>query len=171
MRLVVTSSRSRNAEFATEDGQLWYTVETPFKLGSRTSTFTRLQPKREVVGEIVWKSISQSRVRIGTTVMDRKDFLRRKGTFSSHRIMRGFDGLEYEWKGTNSEPTLWSLSTGRCVASYRSSNVLKGRKRVLSIEPEGEPIMDLIIIAYTIIDKRKKDSQIAASTAIAANSG
>jgi hypothetical protein len=57
------------------------------------------------------------------------------------------------------------------VASYRSSNVLKGRKRVLSIEPEGEPIMDLIIIAYTIIDKRKKDSQIAASTAIAANSG
>jgi len=92
-------------------------------------------------------------------MLDRKDFLRSKGALSSHLFMTGSDGLEYEWKHTNSEPELWSLSTGRCVAHFKSSNILKGRKRALTIESEGEPIMDVIIIAFTMIDKRKKDSQ------------
>jgi len=168
MRLVIASSSSRNTEFLTEDGQLWYTVDTPWKIGNRTSTFTRVHPKNEVIGEVHWKQIEQSRVRIGSTVMDRNDFLRHKGTFSSHRLMTGSDGLEYEWKGTGSEPELWSLSTGRCVAHYRSRNIFKGRKATLTIEPEGEPIMDVIIIAFTIIDKRRKDAN-AATGAVAAN--
>jgi len=170
MQLTITSSNSRNTEFVTENGQLWYTVETPWKLGSRTTTFTRTQPKAEVIGQIIWKTVSQSRVRIGSTMLDRKDFLRSKGALSSHLLMTGTNGLEYEWKHTNSEPELWSLSTGRCVAHFKSSNIFKGRKRALTIEPEGEPIMDIIIVAFTIIDKRKKDSQTATiATVNAAN--
>jgi len=80
--------------------------------------------------------------------------------------MTGTDGLEYEWKHTNSEPELWSLSTGRCVAHFKYSNIFKGRKRALTIEPEGEPIMDIIIIAFTIIDKRKKDTQNASMASV-----
>jgi len=84
--------------------------------------------------------------------------------------MIGSDGLEYEWKHTGSEPELWSLSTGRCVAYYVSRNIFKGRKRQFIIEPEAEPNMDVIIVAFTIIDKLKKDSQYAASGAAASAS-
>jgi len=170
MRFFINSSESRNTEFVTEDNVLWYTVETPWRFGSRTTTITRLQPRTHEAGQIIWHSISPTIVKIGSAELERKEFLFRKAILSSNKIMIGSDGLEYEWKHTGSEPELWSLNTGRCVAYYVSRNIFKGRKRQFIVEPEAEPSMNVIIVAFTIIDKLKKDSQRASSGAAASAS-
>lgn len=61
------------------------------------------------------------------------------------------------------------MATGKRVVYYVSKNIFKSRKRHLVIEPEAEAALDSIIIAYTIIDKRKKDAQNAAAAASASN--
>lgn len=64
---------------------------------------------------------------------------------------------------------LWNVSTGERVIHYVSKNIFKSRKRHLVVEPEAEATLDLIIIAYTIIDKRKKDIESGVNEATAAN--
>jgi len=157
MRLTITSSDVQNTNFIAGDGQIWYTVETPWKMGNRTTTFTRNKPKPEKIGEFirVWQSWKEDRVQIGATTLDSGDFLRCKGLLSNHLFMTGTDGTEYEWKAVGPEYPeyeLWSLASGRCVAHHRAGNYFKDRKPALIIEPEGEPIMDVIIIAFTIIE-------------------
>jgi len=169
MHLVITSNDPRNTEFTTEDGHLWYTVDTPWRIGKRTSTFTRFQPEPVAVGQVTWGAFDHTRVRIGSTALDRGDFLRRKAVFSTHRLMTGSDGLEYEWKELGSEPELWSTATGRCVAYYRRRNVFKGRKAMLTIEPEAERMMDVIVIALTLLEEAKRGRRAGANAAIAAN--
>jgi len=45
------------------------------------------------------------------------------------------------------------------VAYFVSRNILTGRKRQLLIEPEGEASMDAILVAFIILDKRRRDNQ------------
>jgi hypothetical protein len=55
------------------------------------------------------------------------------------------------------------------VAYYISRNIFKGRKRQLVIEPEGESNMDAIVVAFTVLDKIRRDQQAAASSSAAAS--
>jgi hypothetical protein len=62
------------------------------------------------------------------------------------------------------------MATGRCVAHYRHRNVLKGRKGQLTIEPEAERTMDIIIIAFIILqDKKDSDGSKSNSAFLGAN--
>lgn len=82
MLLFITSRDSQNTEFISEDGTVWYTVETPMKLVNRTTDVIRHYPKTKTVGQIMWKQIASTIVKIGDTELSRKEFLRSKGTFT-----------------------------------------------------------------------------------------
>jgi len=126
------------------------------------TTFIKADPKPEVIGQIIWKYLTKDRVRVRSTVLDVNDFLRYKRP-STYIFMTGSDGNEYEWRSVGSEPELWSVALNRCVAYYRKGIPSKGIKPVFTVEPDGETIMDAVIIAFTIIDWRIKDSRAAMS--------
>lgn len=82
--LLYIENAGSNAQFHTEDGALWYTIDSssPWQVSNQATTVMRHQPHSQAVGHVMWKTTSATMVRIGSVELERKQFLREKGMFS-----------------------------------------------------------------------------------------
>ncbi|KAG6810702.1 hypothetical protein H0H92_010665 [Tricholoma furcatifolium] len=113
MHLYLSDRSPLNTILTNADGQVLYKVETPFTLGSRTSTVTRvipndipgneeepsMQDRYEYFGEVEHNPISSSVLRFGGNQFETNTFFRKAewAPNGRSRIFTGPDGQEYKW--------------------------------------------------------------------------
>jgi hypothetical protein len=84
----LSSEYVRSTVITNEQGQIIYKTDTPFRLGTRTTTIYKIKPNDDcsdmrdqfsVIGEIEWHAFSSSKFRFGGTEVTTKDFIPRRG--------------------------------------------------------------------------------------------
>ncbi|KAH6899150.1 hypothetical protein BKA70DRAFT_1314519, partial [Coprinopsis sp. MPI-PUGE-AT-0042] len=118
------SGNPYNSNYCTEDGQVIYKVDSPFKLVGRTATVSKIVPNDESssdmcdrfthIGGIEFNALTTSKITWKGETKETSVFFRKgdKGWVAgsgSHRIFAGPDGREYRWDIGSSPSNLPTL--------------------------------------------------------------
>jgi len=171
------SPRKSKSVYSNETGQVLYKVETPIKLPPRTSTISRVVPnnmstdtedmrdKFAYLATVKHKAIASSTLRFGGNEVETKEYFRKEG-WSAHgrdRIFTGPDGHEYRWllKSCFSELVANDEKRTPVAVFHRKNLGIIGEARTASLEifPVGEHIVDMILITFIHIEKKRKDRE------------
>ncbi|KAH7909213.1 hypothetical protein BJ138DRAFT_256065 [Hygrophoropsis aurantiaca] len=174
MRLTLSSEHVRNTIFTNEEGQVVYKTDTPFKLGSRTTTISKITPNIEendmrdqfaIMAAIEWHAIASSIFRFGGEEFHAKEFIPSSGIRRRSRTFTGPDGRSYKWKLEFLTVVLY-LNDGSEpkteVARYqRRSLGIVGKKHdpYLDVFSEGEGILDTLILTFIYVEKLRMDKE------------
>ena len=80
----LASENVRNTVFTDEHGLVVYKTDTPFKLGTRTTTIYKIKPNSsqsnmhdqyDAIGEIEWHCFTSTKFRFAGTEVATKDFI------------------------------------------------------------------------------------------------
>ncbi|KAF9463420.1 hypothetical protein BDZ94DRAFT_1258757 [Collybia nuda] len=194
MNLHLSDRSPINATYFNDDGQAIYKVETPIRLGTRTSTITRVIPNdatpndgdgdevdmRDRFGflaQIEHKPFSSSVIKFGGIETEVKHYFRKEGWswYGRDRVFTGPDGKEYRWllQSWSSKLVLNDAARTR-VAKFRTKSygiIGKAHPARLEIQPIGEAIMDTILVTFIHIEKTRKDKERASRNASAGGGG
>ncbi|KAJ8474957.1 hypothetical protein ONZ45_g3782 [Pleurotus djamor] len=183
MQFFITNSIPLNSTFTDEDGQATYKVQTPFKFfGDRVTTINRVvhsdsvgsedgakkseSPNQQLLrlAEIEWKSdVSLSRFKYREKDITISEFFYKgkQGWRGKDRVFTGSDGQEYRWRIHASHAELTRQDRTRTpIARYEPEEVQiigKSKKATLEIYPEGEHMVDTIIVSFVYIEKLRKE--------------
>ncbi|KAF8062553.1 hypothetical protein FPV67DRAFT_1586369 [Lyophyllum atratum] len=184
MHLYLSGREAINSEYANDNGQVLYKVETPQALGTRTSTISMVVafdvPQRDGepdmhnrfahLAEIEHHVLGSSIMRFGGQEHQTKDFFRKEGLknggfsrYGRNRVWTASDGKEYKWllRSLKSE-LVTNHSEGKTIAkSHRRGLGLIGpvSEGYLEIQPEGEHIVQEILITFIYVEKYRKEKE------------
>ncbi|KAH6899152.1 hypothetical protein BKA70DRAFT_1314524 [Coprinopsis sp. MPI-PUGE-AT-0042] len=145
MLLIIASGNPYNSNYCTEDGQVFYKVDSPFKLVGRTATISKKEPTDESltdthdqfarIGQIEFNALMPSRITWKGETKDTSAFFRKgekqwvAGSGRS-RIFKGPDGVEYRWdigRSPSNLPTLYlNTDPNTIIAKYRKKHLSSG---------------------------------------------
>ncbi|KIY69585.1 hypothetical protein CYLTODRAFT_420528 [Cylindrobasidium torrendii FP15055 ss-10] len=170
--------------YATSDGTVLYKAETPYRIGSRTTSILSLLPsdipnnstdgtaaggpgRYAALAHIEWKGLSApNTIRYGGQEHDAKVFLKKEGWSwrGRHRIFTAADGKQYQWIMGMYRPRLVTFDDKQeTVALFhrRRLGLLTRNKGppYLEVMPEGEDMLDLIVVTFIYIEKVRKDRE------------
>ncbi|KAI0643139.1 hypothetical protein C8Q79DRAFT_981791 [Trametes meyenii] len=153
-------------------GEVVYTINTPFNLGSRTTTVRDAHGKH--IAELNLRSFGHDRVQLYGETRNVSEWLPRDGIFTSSRRLVAPDGRCYVWKKRmrKSHFTLLDCQTNQVVvethgASFRGMFSGNSRKMGLHVSPEVTPIMDVIVLSFIYCEKKRRDTDKAAAASTA----
>ncbi|KAH7921065.1 hypothetical protein BV22DRAFT_1049898 [Leucogyrophana mollusca] len=174
MRLILSSEHVRDATFTDSHGQVLYKTDTPFRLGSRTTTLSKIRPSRgfrdhfEVLGTIKWHKYSSTVFRFGGNELKTKDFIPSGGVLRRKRTFTGPDGRSYRWELGSKVVVLYLNSTFKTEVArlHRRSLGIIGRKKspYLEVSPQVEHMLDLIILTFIYVEKLRMDKEKASES-------
>ncbi|KAI0081487.1 hypothetical protein K474DRAFT_1703916 [Panus rudis PR-1116 ss-1] len=117
---------------------------------------------QEEIARIHWHMVSCSKLVYNGEIVTFKELMPRRGFWGIARGLQGTDGRSYVWKESinschldvddGSKPTVK-------VAQFHQRNILTGRKANLEIFPEGDHMLDLIVITWHYIETRRRDKE------------
>ncbi|KAF8802958.1 hypothetical protein BYT27DRAFT_7049005, partial [Phlegmacium glaucopus] len=177
MHLYLSTNDPWNATWCNNEGQVIYKSESPmcFTLGPRLITIKRILPPNvdnehamrdsfSHLAEIDYSYFFTSRIRYNGIDMATTEFFRKSGGWGlsgRNRVFKGPDGKEYEW-----QPGRWVcklyLKEGSkpLVASYhrrRLGIIGDARPASLEISPQGQHMVDLIVVTFIFVEKLRTD--------------
>ncbi|KAJ8094059.1 hypothetical protein PM082_009949 [Marasmius tenuissimus] len=173
MKLTLSGSYL-NCSYTDDTGRVIYKVKTDNTFpGGKTNILGLLPddiPRRESIGDIredrfaylariEWKTI-YSTFMLGGEAVDANKFFRKEIWKRMNRIFTGGDGQEYRWIIRWLAPELVINDEVRTpVAKYHRSGKSGGKKQqgVLEIFPEGEHIIDLIVITFIYVETLRRE--------------
>ncbi|KAH6907026.1 hypothetical protein BKA70DRAFT_1286041 [Coprinopsis sp. MPI-PUGE-AT-0042] len=146
MLLIIASGNPYNSNYCTEDGQVIYKVDSPFKLVGRTATISKKEPTDESltdthdqftrIGQIEFNALMPSRITWKGETKDTSAFFRKgekkMGSWlrKVSRIFKGPDGVEYRWdigRSPSNLPTLYlNTDPNTIIAKYRKKHLSSG---------------------------------------------
>ncbi|KAL0947775.1 hypothetical protein HGRIS_013851 [Hohenbuehelia grisea] len=184
MQFTLSNSVPLNTVFTDEDGQPTYKVQTPFKLfGDKKTTISRVAHTHSIssgdgkkaqkdderyiqIAEIDWKAdVSQSTFKYREKEMAIGDYFNKykQGWRGKDRIFNGPDGQDYRWRISASNAELTAQDPSRTpIARYEPEQpnlVSKTKKATLEIYPEGEHMVDTIVVSFVYMEKIRKDRE------------
>ncbi|KAH7924511.1 hypothetical protein BV22DRAFT_501292 [Leucogyrophana mollusca] len=172
MRFTLSSEHVRNTIITNEQGQVVYKTDTPFKLGSRTTTVLKIRPNYDVsdmrdqfaaLGAIEWHTFASSILRFGGEELKTKEFIPCSGSRQRTYTFTGPDGCSYKWKHHITVDVLYLNNDSRTeVARYhRRSLGIIGEKHdpYLEVFNQGEHILDLLILTFIYVEKLRMDKE------------
>ncbi|KAH7921063.1 hypothetical protein BV22DRAFT_1122391 [Leucogyrophana mollusca] len=184
MLFMLSSERVRNTVITNEQGQVVYKTDTPFKLGSRTTTVLKIRPNYNVsdmrdqfavLGAIEWHAFASSVFRFGGEEMKTKEFIPRSGIRRRIRTFTGPDGCSYKWKLNFKFVVLYLNDDSETeVARYhRDSLGIIGKKHgpYLEVFSQGEHMLDLLIFTFIYVEKLRMDKEDTAGRSKASGGG
>ncbi|KAJ8520071.1 hypothetical protein ONZ45_g3076 [Pleurotus djamor] len=179
MQLIQSKSDPRNTTFSSDSGELTYAVETPFHvLENRVSTISKVSSNVEqsqVLAEIEWHRMGSTVVKFKGRSMSVGELFRRVGFAWRHRVFVGPDGKEYIWKlgSRSSKLFLYDTVEMPIARSHKSSLGVFGSSHPASLEifPEGEHMLDMILVTFVYIEKQRRDNERASRSAAASGGG
>ncbi|KAF8801977.1 hypothetical protein BYT27DRAFT_7197424 [Phlegmacium glaucopus] len=157
MDLYLSTNSPWNTTWCNKEGQVIYKSESPmcFTLGPRLITIKRILPSNvdkehamrdsfSHLAEIDYSYFLTSRIRYNGIDMDTTEFFRKSGwsLFGRNRVFKGPDGKEYEWQA------------GRRVCKVRDA-----RPASLEISPQGQHMVDLIVVTFIFVEKLRTDRE------------
>ncbi|KAG9219783.1 hypothetical protein CCMSSC00406_0008160 [Pleurotus cornucopiae] len=185
MKLLLNTRRQRNCTLSFEDGQAIYKITTPFKVTGRVTTILRvvpsakdehddadldahLQDKFAHLAEIEWQYIKSSRLRFRGDDIDTGTLFRKfgLGPHGRHRAFTAPDGREYVWKMGMWASELYlnddSIPKKPLIAKYHRPTfnpIGPNKPAYLEISPEGEPILDDIVVTFVLVETYRKERE------------
>ncbi|KAH7909214.1 hypothetical protein BJ138DRAFT_256042 [Hygrophoropsis aurantiaca] len=172
MRFILSSEHVRNTTVTNEHGQVVYRTDTPFKIGSRTTTVLKIRPNYAdadmrdqfaVLGAIQWHYIASSIFRFGGQEIQANEFIPASGILRRTRTFMGPDGRSYKWKLDFKVVVLYLNDGSKTeVARYhRRSLGIIGKKHdpYLEIFSHGEGILDVLILTFIYVEKLRMDKE------------
>ncbi|KAG2110580.1 uncharacterized protein F5147DRAFT_574421 [Suillus discolor] len=180
--LTISSERVRNTIITNEQGQAIYKTDTPFRLGTRTTTIQKIKPNDnrdhmhdqfDVLGEIEWHTFVSSKFRFHGTEVNTEEFIPKRGLWDRKRVFTGPDGRPYRWDLKSRVVVLSRDDTPRTevARSHRATLGIIGRKRKakLEVSPEVAHMMDTVIMTFIYVEQlRRNKEQAARSAAVSA---
>ncbi|KAF7441329.1 hypothetical protein PC9H_001678 [Pleurotus ostreatus] len=183
MQFYITNSIPLNATFTDEDGQATYKTQTPFKFfADKTTTVSRVLHTNNVasddisrkggdnqgqlvkLAEIEWKndvSLSRFKYREKDVVIGEFFYKGKQGWRGKDRVFTSFDGQEYRWRMNATYALLTLQDHHRTqIARYEPEEpqlIGKSKKATLEIYPEGEHMVDTIIVSFVYMEKLRKE--------------
>ncbi|KIY64560.1 hypothetical protein CYLTODRAFT_358225 [Cylindrobasidium torrendii FP15055 ss-10] len=176
--------------YSTSDGEVLYKAETPRSATYRTTSILRLLPpdipssntkasdsKYGLIASIDWKTGTKPPViRYGGQEFEADDFLRMDGTRgadgSRPRVLIAPDGKEYMWRNEEYEAQLITYDEKReVVAQFHRQQFGIFHKKCparLEVTPEGEEILDIVLVTFIFIEKIRLGSTMGIITAAGA---
>ncbi|EAU80774.1 hypothetical protein CC1G_04884 [Coprinopsis cinerea okayama7 len=185
MLLTLTTNDPYHANYCTEEGQVIYKVESPFKLVGRKATIDKIVPNDTPegaqgepdmqdrftrIGLVEFNTVTSSKITWENVIHDTSKFFRKEsmGWLGRDRIFTGPDGKEYRWLLRNSKPELVLNDDERTlVAKYHQKHhgvVQDPRPASLEILPPGEHMVDLIIVTLVYIELLRRNRERAAKS-------
>ncbi|TFK24618.1 hypothetical protein FA15DRAFT_687387 [Coprinopsis marcescibilis] len=187
MRLVLTTSRPWHTNYCTEEGQVIYKVDSPWKLVNRSATIDKIMPNNPEldnansepimqdqftrIAKVDYRAIEPSSKITFQNTTKRVDSFFRKGKMNwkghgSDRMFTAPDGKEYRWVLGSLKSELFLNDEAKTpVAKYHLKHygIIKDvRPASLEIFPSGEHIVDHIIVTFVYLEKLRKERQDAA---------
>ncbi|KAH7922929.1 hypothetical protein BV22DRAFT_619039 [Leucogyrophana mollusca] len=172
MRFILSSEHVRNTIITNEQGQVVYKTDTPFELGSRTTTVLKIRPNYDVsdmhdqfaaLGVIEWHTFASSVFRFGGEELKTDEFIPSSGIRRRTRTFTGPDGCSYKWKLDFKVVVLYLNDDSETeVARYhRRSLGILGPKHdpYLEVFSQGEHILDLLILTFIYVEKLRMDKE------------
>ncbi|KAF8162639.1 hypothetical protein B0H34DRAFT_692261 [Crassisporium funariophilum] len=188
MHLYLTSHSPWNTTYRTESGQTMYKTDAPIRIATRPMTIFRVRPSLTPptpgtdtdtddalqdhfahLAEIEYHTFRTSRIRYGEIDMSVNKFFKRQGWewYGRNRVFKGPNGKEYAWHLTSRVCKLLTADPAKTpIATFHRSRlgILHDAARPASLEifPEGEHMMDLIVVTFVYVEKLRTDRQRAA---------
>jgi len=181
MQFTLSNSVPLNTVFTDEDGLPMYKVQTPFKLlGEKKTTISRMTHVESIgssngkkagkngehytqLAVIEWKNdVSESlfKFREKETTVGEYFQAYKQGWRGKDRVFSGPDGQDYRWRMSSSNAELTQQHPERSpMARYEPEQLSvlgKTRKATLEIYPEGEHMVDAIVVSFVYIEKIRK---------------
>ncbi|KAH7911072.1 hypothetical protein BJ138DRAFT_1151493 [Hygrophoropsis aurantiaca] len=175
MFFTLTSSSVRNTILTNESGQAVYTTNTPGKMGSRTTTLSKIKPSEkkgemrddfETIAEIEWHFFASSIFRMNGKELRTKEFIPSGGLQGRRRTFTGPDGKSYKWVLNFTSVTL-ELADGSQtnLASFQRISTFGGSGAVLEVSPLVSHMLDLVILTFIYVEKLRRDKETATRNA------
>ncbi|KAF9532276.1 hypothetical protein CPB83DRAFT_807517 [Crepidotus variabilis] len=182
MYLYLTSRYPWNTKYCNEAGQAMYKVDSQnLTLGARTMTVSKITPPVQeenldfndeavfrdqftYLGEIEYRyhSFNPSRIKYNGQDQPVSTFFSKYTFYSRERTFTGADGREYSWKLNQRVCKLFIKGTETLVAAFhrkRFGFFVEPRPASLEIMPEGEHMIDLIVLTFIYVEKLRKDKE------------
>jgi len=166
-----------------------YEVTSPSEWGRGphiTSVFRHGGSTKELVGEIHWRYIRSTTVRMGGEKASQpwlpiKEFLRRDGgsILSSARTFTGAHGQLYRWQMRRNHLVMGhdadrDSSETPPLAKFKrpKRNMLLQQKRqaCLLVSPQLADTLDSVIVSFLVMEKKRRDNEKAVAAAAAGGS-
>ncbi|KAH7921062.1 hypothetical protein BV22DRAFT_756907 [Leucogyrophana mollusca] len=176
MHFVLSTSSVRNTIMTNEQGQAVYMTNTPSKMGSRTTTVSKIRPNEkksdmrdefDSIAEIEWHFFASSIFRMNGKEVRTKDFIPSGGLQGRRRTFTGPDGKSYKWVLNFTSVSL-ELADGsqKNLASFQRAGAF-GQKSgaVLEVSPLVAHMLDLVIITFIYVEKLRRDKETATRNA------
>ncbi|TFK20099.1 hypothetical protein FA15DRAFT_682689 [Coprinopsis marcescibilis] len=165
MRLILSTSKPWHTNYCTEEGQVLYKVDSPWKLVNRTATIDKIVPNSTDsasedaepvmqdqftrIVQIDFRAIEPSSTITFQDITQRVDSFFRKGKIN----WKAPDEQEYKWVMGRLKCELFLNDDARTpVAKYHL-------KHHGIIYPPGEHIVDHIIVTFVYLEKLRRDRQ------------
>ncbi|GLB35680.1 hypothetical protein LshimejAT787_0212450 [Lyophyllum shimeji] len=164
MHLYLSTRSVINSTFANEDGQVLYKVETPMAAGTRVSTISMVVPD-DVPQRDGEPDMHDRFAHLAEIEHHTKDYFRKEGfsRFGRNRVWTASDGREYKWllRSMKSELVTNDSEEKTIAKSHRRSLGILGpvRPGYLEILPEGEHIVQEILITFIYVEKYRKEKE------------
>ncbi|KAG2058665.1 hypothetical protein BDR06DRAFT_949902 [Suillus hirtellus] len=176
--LTLSTEHVRNTVITNEQGQAIYKTDTPFRLGTRTTTIQKIKPNDnrdhmydqfDVLGEIEWHTFVSSKFRSHGTEVKADVFIPKRGFWGRKRVFTGPDGRPYRWDLKSSVVVLSRDDKPRTEVArfHRATLGIIGRKRkaTLEVSPEVAHMMDTVITTFIYVEQLRRDEEQARAAA------
>ncbi|KAJ8502478.1 hypothetical protein ONZ45_g11717 [Pleurotus djamor] len=183
MKLIFSKDDPQETTISYENGPEVYHIDTPFRwIHSRVTSISKLGAKgrdANLLAEIEWSNLGIPKIKYGGRALKSTEFFKRAGVLWGDRQFTAPDGQEYRWttKAGASGPKACTSALVRNDASdtviakyhFRSYGIVGSKHPAyLEIFPEGQHMMDLIVITFVYVEARRRQDQEAAVEAATA---
>lgn len=169
MHLFLSNREPWNATYTNEEGQAIYKTSTPWRsLGKRviidriTHNPTNVELK-DHLAEVQYNLFTSSRIKYGGEDWSTSRYFRNtegQGALGSGKFFTAPDGKRYIWKmGIRVPELVMGDGSNRRVASYHRRRHNDPQPTSLEILPEGEHMVDLILVTFMYVEKIRKDRE------------
>lgn len=169
MHLYLSSREPWNATYINEEGQAIYKTSTPWtSLGKRVIIDKiALNPSnvelKDHLAEVQYNLLTSSRIKYGGEDLSTSRYFKKtegQEALGSGRIFTAPDGKKYIWKmGIRVPELVMGDGSDRRVASYHRRRFNDPRPTSLEILPEGEHMVDLILVTFVYVEKLRKNRE------------
>jgi len=175
MHLLLSRDSPGNTTITNSTGQVLYRSSTPFKWSGRTTTVSKVVPNESdgdhmrdrfaELAQIEWNGPKTSIFRYHGNQSFTKDFFKHEGKGGRRRYFTASDGSSYMWiLGVYVASLEVNDLTRTLIArSHRHHLGLigKARKAYIEILPEGEHILDDIVVTWVFAEivRRRKEAE------------
>jgi len=118
-----------------------------------------MELESEPLASIHWKVFSPSQVEHDFQTVSVHELLPKDGPFKTSYSFTAPDGFLYHWSSglAGKRPPVLTLDDGTTIAKYHSGDLFGPRKKSLEIFARGERILDIIVLTFLYVEKRRRD--------------